>query len=83
MTGTNAAIILTAVLVGAAWTGVPLRLRPPLAGLALLGFVVLARPSPSVLSAPVTAVGLIALIDGGRPRLRRRHGAARRAAAGT
>jgi len=41
------------------WAGGPRRARPVLAGLVLLGFVVLARPSPSVLRA--AAMGVVAL----------------------
>ena len=69
VSGTNVAIVLAAVLALAGRVGVRLRLRPVLAGLALVGFVVLARPSPSVLrAAAMGAVGLLALWTGGRRR---------------
>lgn len=61
------AVVLGAVLALCAATGTPLRLRPVLAGLALVAFVVLARPSPSVLRAALMgAVGLLALATGSR-----------------
>jgi competence protein ComEC len=62
VSGTNVAIVLTMVLALCVRFGVPLRARPPLALLALLGFVVLVRPSPSVLRAAVMGgVALLAL----------------------
>jgi competence protein ComEC len=65
VSGTNVAIVLGAVLLVCVRVGVPLRLRPPLALLALLGFVVLVRPSPSVLRAAVMGgIGLLALTTG-------------------
>jgi competence protein ComEC len=60
VSGTNVAIVLTVVLLVCVRVGVPLRLRPPLALLALLGFVVLVRPTPSVLRAAV--MGSVALL---------------------
>ncbi|HUR13880.1 MAG TPA: ComEC/Rec2 family competence protein [Mycobacteriales bacterium] len=60
VSGTNVAVVLGAALLVCGWLRVGLRWRPPLAGLVLLGFVVLARPSPSVLRA--TAMGVIALL---------------------
>lgn len=60
VSGTNVAVVLGAALLLCGWLRVPLRARPALAGLALLGFVVLARPSPSVLRAAV--MGLVALL---------------------
>ncbi len=67
VSGSNVAIVLAVVLAAAGRVGLPLRLRPVLAGLALVGFVVLARPSPSVLrAAGMGAVGLLALVGGGR-----------------
>lgn len=60
VSGTNVAIVLAAALALCGVLGVRLRWRAPLAALVLLGFVVLARPSPSVLRA--TAMGLIALL---------------------
>ena len=65
VSGTNVAVVLSAVLFLCGWLGLPLRLRPPVAMLALLGFVVLVRPSPSVLRAAVMGgVGLVALRTG-------------------
>jgi competence protein ComEC len=67
VSGTNVAIVVGAVLLLGARLRVPLRARPVLAALALLGFVVLARPSPSVLRAGVMGlVGLLALSTGTR-----------------
>lgn len=67
VSGTNVAIVLGAVLLLCVRVGVPLRARPVLALLALLGFVVLARPSPSVLRAAVMGtVALLALTTGRR-----------------
>lgn len=69
VSGSNVAIVLAAVLALAGRAGVGLRWRPLLAGLALVGFVVLARPSPSVLrAAAMGTVGLVALLTGGRRR---------------
>ena len=65
VSGTNVAVVLGAVLLLCVRIGVPLRLRPPLALLALCGFVVLVRPSPSVLRAAVMgSIGLLALTTG-------------------
>ncbi|HWG94718.1 MAG TPA: ComEC/Rec2 family competence protein [Mycobacteriales bacterium] len=67
VSGTNVSIVVGAVLLLAVHTGLPLRWRPVVAGLALGGFVVLARPDPSVLRAAVMgAVGLLALATGTR-----------------
>jgi competence protein ComEC len=67
VSGTNVAVVLGAVLLLCVRFGVPLRLRPPLALLALLGFVVLVRPSPSVLRAAVMgSIALLALATGRR-----------------
>jgi competence protein ComEC len=60
VSGTNVAVVLGAALLVLGRLGVGLRWRPPLAGLVLVGFVVLARPSPSVLRA--AAMGVIALV---------------------
>lgn len=69
VSGTNVAIILAAVLALAGGFGVGLRTRPVVAGLGLVAFVVLVRPSPSVLrAAAMGAVGLLALASGGRRR---------------
>jgi competence protein ComEC len=67
VSGTNVSIVVGAVLLLAVRLGVPLRGRPVLAAVALAGFVVLARPDPSVLRASVMgAVGLLALATGTR-----------------
>ncbi|CAN5117556.1 ComEC/Rec2 family competence protein [soil metagenome] len=68
VSGANCAIVVGAVLWLLRWLGVP---RVPLAlaaGLALAGFVVLARPSPSVVRA--VAMGAVALLAlaAGRPK---------------
>jgi competence protein ComEC len=60
VSGTNVAVVLAAALLVCGWLGVPRRARAPVAGLVLLGFVILARPSPSVLRA--AAMGVIALL---------------------
>ena len=65
VSGTNVAVVLAAALLLGGWLRVPLRLRAPGAGLLLAGFVILARPSPSVLRAAVMGViGLVALSSG-------------------
>jgi competence protein ComEC len=67
VSGTNVAIVLAAVLLVCVRLGVPLRLRPPLCLLALVGFVVLVRPTPSVLRAAVMGtVAMLALTTGRR-----------------
>jgi competence protein ComEC len=67
VSGTNVAVVLGAALVACGWLRVGLRFRPPVAALVLLAFVVLARPSPSVLRAGVMGViGLVALATGSR-----------------
>jgi len=68
VSGTNCAIVGGAVLLLARRLGLPRRLAAVSAGVALAGFVVLARPSPSVLRAAVMGgIGLVALAAG-RPR---------------
>ena len=67
VSGTNVAIVTGAVLLLARRLGLGLRAGPVLAAVALAGFVVLARPSPSVLRAAVMGVvGLLALSSGNR-----------------
>jgi competence protein ComEC len=62
VSGSNVAIVLTFALGAARLLGVPRRARPWLAGLVLAGFVVLARPEPSVLrAATMGAIGLVGL----------------------
>jgi competence protein ComEC len=60
VSGTNVAVVLSATLLLCGWLRIGLRWRPPVAFLVLLAFVVLARPSPSVLRA--AAMGVIALV---------------------
>ncbi|MGB5951559.1 MAG: ComEC/Rec2 family competence protein, partial [Ornithinimicrobium sp.] len=59
VSGSNVAIVLGAVVLFSRWVGVPRRWRAPLGALALIAFVVLCRPEPSVLRAGV--MGLIGL----------------------
>ena len=67
VSGTNVAIVTGAVLLLCRRTGLGLRSSPVVAAVALAGFVVLARPSPSVLRAAVMGVvGLVALSSGHR-----------------
>jgi competence protein ComEC len=67
VSGTNVAIVTGAVLLLGRRCGVGVRGSPVLAAVALVGFVVLARPSPSVLRAAVMGVvGLAALSTGNR-----------------
>lgn len=69
VSGTNVAIVLAAVLALARVSGFGVRSAPVVAGLGLIGFVVLARPSPSVLRAGAMGViALLALATGGRRR---------------
>jgi competence protein ComEC len=68
VSGTNVAIVAGAVLLVLRALTVGPRLSAVLAGAALVGFVVLARPSPSVLRAAVMGgIALVALASG-RPR---------------
>ncbi|WP_374929207.1 ComEC/Rec2 family competence protein [Kytococcus sedentarius] len=60
VSGSNVAIVVGAVLWVCTGTGVPRRARPWAAAVALAGFVVLARPEPSVLRAGV--MGAVALV---------------------
>lgn len=67
VSGSNVSVVLTLVLGCCSLLGVRRRLRMPLAALALAGFVVLARPDPSVLrAATMGAIGLIGLSRRGR-----------------
>jgi competence protein ComEC len=69
VSGANVAIVLGAVLSAVRWSGLGRRSRSVAAAAALLGFVVLARPSPSVLRAAVMgAVVLLAGMTGRRSR---------------
>ncbi len=67
VSGTNVAIVVGAVLLLCRRLRVGLRISPVVAAVALAGFVVLARPSPSVLRAAVMGlVALVALSSGNR-----------------
>jgi competence protein ComEC len=62
VSGSNVAVVIGLVLGLCAVVGVPRRGRPPLALAALAGFVVLARPEPSVVrAAAMGAIGLVGL----------------------
>lgn len=65
VSGSNVAIVVGLVLLLARWCRAGPRLTALLSGLALIGFVILARPSPSVVRAAVMgAIGLVALAAG-------------------
>lgn len=67
VSGTNITIVCGAVLLLVRLAGAGPRTAAVLAGLALVAFVVLARPSPSVLRAAVMgAIALLALVTGRR-----------------
>ncbi|MFV2102651.1 ComEC/Rec2 family competence protein [Micromonospora sp. LOL_024] len=68
VSGSNVAIVVGAVLLLARWARAGPVLAAGLCGLALVGFVILVRPSPSVVrAATMGAIGLAALAAG-RPR---------------
>ncbi|GAA4713794.1 competence protein ComEC [Phytohabitans rumicis] len=68
VSGANVAIVLGAVLLAARWARAGPWLCAGLCAVALAGFVILARPSPSVVrAATMGAIGLVALATG-RPR---------------
>jgi competence protein ComEC len=65
VSGANIAILTGAILALARWAGMSRRSAPLPAGAAVLAFVVIARPEPSVLRATVMGmIGLIALATG-------------------
>ncbi|WP_298747895.1 DNA internalization-related competence protein ComEC/Rec2 [uncultured Serinicoccus sp.] len=67
VSGSNVAIVAGGVVLLAARLGLPRRWRLPVVLAALLGFILLCRPEPSVLRAGVMgAVGLMALTGGRR-----------------
>jgi competence protein ComEC len=69
VSGANLAIVVSVVLFALRWCRVGPAPSAAVCALALAGFVVLARPSPSVLrAAAMGAIGLVALASG-RPRL--------------
>lgn len=59
VSGSNVAIVLGSVILLCRWSGVPRRLRPLCAFVALVGFVILCRPEPSVMRA--SAMGVVGL----------------------
>ncbi|MEJ3749654.1 ComEC/Rec2 family competence protein [Actinomycetes bacterium KLBMP 9797] len=68
VSGSNVAIVVGAVLLVTRWARAGPWLAAGVCGVALLGFVILARPSPSVVrAATMGAIGLAALASG-RPR---------------
>ena len=68
VSGANLAIVLGVVLFAARWCRAGPWLSAGICAVALIGFVILARPSPSVVrAAAMGAIGLIALASG-RPR---------------
>ena len=67
VSGTNVAFVAAAALLAARWAGLRARAVPAAGLLAMLAFLVLARPEPSVLRATLTGtIGVIALVRGGR-----------------
>lgn len=68
VSGSNIAIVAGSALVACRALGVRRRWRPVVVAVTMLGFVVLARPEPSVLRA--TAMGLVGLIGLGASRKR-------------
>ncbi|MEV5648544.1 ComEC/Rec2 family competence protein [Nocardia sp. NPDC052254] len=67
VSGTNVSIVLAAVLLSTRTLTLDPRVGALLAGLALFGFVILARPSPSVLRASVMgAIAVLAIMTGRR-----------------
>lgn len=68
VSGANVAIVMGFVLLLARWAGVGGRMSPVLAALAVAGFVVLARPEPSVLRAAVMGLVAVAALATGRRR---------------
>ncbi|MGE5764797.1 MAG: ComEC/Rec2 family competence protein, partial [Mycobacterium leprae] len=67
-TGANCAIVLGAVLGLARAVGLGLRARAAAGAVALVGFVVLARPSPSVVRAAAMGLVVLAALATGRQR---------------
>jgi competence protein ComEC len=68
VSGANVAIVLGFVLFVGRWAGVRGAGLPTLGALAILGFVVLARPQPSVLRAAVMGLVAVAALASGRRR---------------
>ena len=68
VSGTNAAILIAAVLLVLRRFRAPPWLCAALGGFTVVAFVIVARPQPSVLRAAVMAVVLLAALASGRPR---------------
>lgn len=68
VSGANLAIVLGVVLASIRWLGLRRRLLPWIGAAVVMGFVVLARPQPSVLRAAVTGLVALAALGGGRRR---------------
>ncbi|MGI9092664.1 MAG: ComEC/Rec2 family competence protein [Mycobacteriales bacterium] len=68
VSGANIAIVVGAVLLLASGLGVGPRTSAVLGGIAMVGFVVLARPQPSVLRAAVMGGFALLALASGRPR---------------
>ncbi|MCO5987510.1 ComEC/Rec2 family competence protein [Actinoallomurus spadix] len=65
VSGENLSLLIGAVLMAGRFTGLGRRAVPVLAGLTVFGFVLVARPSPSVLRAAVMgSVALLAVVTG-------------------
>ena len=65
VSGTNLTFVLAAVMLTAGWCGVRARARLLVGLLAVAGFVVLARPEPSVLRAAVMGTVALSALDSG------------------
>jgi competence protein ComEC len=68
VSGANVAIVLGVVLFSARWVGLRGRLPSVLGAVAIAGFVVLARPEPSVLRAAVMGLVIVVALASGRRR---------------
>jgi competence protein ComEC len=67
VSGANLAVVIGAVLAVARALGLGRRAGPPAAALAVVAFVIVARPEPSVLRAMVMGlIGLLAIVSGRR-----------------
>jgi len=67
VSGSNTTLVVAALVVLASWCGLGRRVRLVVALAGLAGFVVLARPDPSVLRAAVMATVALAGLFAGRP----------------
>ena len=68
VSGANVAVVVAAVFALLRWTRLGIRMRAATSAGVLLGFVVLARPTPSVLRAGAMGLLALAAIALGRPR---------------